>query len=217
MCIRDRELLFMVSTLRRSSARSITALIPYFAYTIHNQSEIEENGSFHPAADIARMLDEMGVDRVISIQLGVPQVQGYFSPNCLCINVDVAPMCVPYFESKKLKNLVVVSPSKRGILKTESLREAFSRHDILTEAGAFLKVIEDDVKIQEYMGANVEGKDCLIFDDVIKDGQKLADRINHLKKMGARKVYLFAVHALFTGKSLMQLHNSEVDLSLIHI
>ncbi len=62
----------MISTLRRSSAKTITAVIPYFGYTIHNKSEIEENGSFHPAADIARMLDVVGVDRVISISLGMP-------------------------------------------------------------------------------------------------------------------------------------------------
>lgn len=65
------------------------------------------------------------------------------------------------------------------------------------------------------MGANVKGKDCLIVEEVIKDGSKLAERAKDLKNMGANRVILFSIHALFVGNNLKDLHESEIDEILV--
>jgi hypothetical protein len=122
------ELIFMVTTLRRASARKITAVIPYYGYSRSSQQE----GSRSPiaSADVAKLLEEAGVDRVITVDLHHAQIQGFFGPSCPVDNLDVSGVAIPYFQTKFLKNPVVISPDANGAARAKSFRDKLIRHGL---------------------------------------------------------------------------------------
>lgn len=109
----------MVTTLRRSSAEKITAVIPYYGYS-RAPSKVEGTHSPIAAADIAKMLQVAGVDHVIAVDLHHAQIQGFFGPGTPFDNLDVSSLAIPYFATKFLKNPVVVSPDTNGKLLGET-------------------------------------------------------------------------------------------------
>jgi hypothetical protein len=122
------ELIFMVTTLRRASARKITAVVPYYGYSRSSQRE----GSRSPiaSADVAKLLQEAGVDRVITVDLHHAQIQGFFGPSCPVDNLDVSGVAIPYFQTKFLKNPVVISPDANGAARAKSFRDKLIRHGL---------------------------------------------------------------------------------------
>lgn len=123
------ELVLMVTTLRRSSARRITAVIPYYGYC-RTTTKTGEGRTPIAAADVARMLQVAGVDRVIAVDLHHDQIKGFFGPNTPVDNLDVSSLAIPYFSSKFLKRPVVVSPDANGAARAKVFRDKLIRHKI---------------------------------------------------------------------------------------
>merc|ERR1719215_449126 len=125
------ELLLMVSTMRRASADRITAVIPYYGYARQDRKMTARVPI--SAADVARLLEAMGVDRVVAVDLHCGQIQGFFGPRVPVDNLDGGVVGINYFGNKDLHNPVIVSPDAGGVYRAKKFKEGlahkFDMHD----------------------------------------------------------------------------------------
>jgi len=221
------ELLLMVTTLRRSSAKSITAVIPYYGYCRADKKQGNSRGPI-AAADVAKMLQVAGVDRVIAVDLHSSQIQGFFGPGTPVDNLDVSSLAIPYFQTKFLRNPVVVSPDANGAARAKIFRDKLIKHKM----DATLALIVDhnaksrgwekeqkDSTINDWTEEQLEGMDlvgdvngcdCIIFDDMVDSGGRLTRAAKKLKLQGARRVFAFATHGLFLGNAYTRIEKSDL-------
>lgn len=195
------ELLLMVSTMRRASARRITAVIPYYGYARQDRKMAARVPI--SAADVARLLEAMGIDRVIAVDLHCGQIQGFFGPRVPVDNLDGGLVGVEYFgEQHELIHPVIVSPDAGGVARAKNFREWLSRKYDIKDVGLAM-IIKQRLKANEIdrmdLVGNVEGSDCIIVDDMIDTAGTLCKAAQHLADHGARNVYAFASHGLFNG------------------
>ncbi len=204
------ELLLMVSTMRRSSARRITAVIPYYGYARQDRKMTARTPI--SAADVARLLEAMGVDRVVAIDLHCGQIQGFFGPRVPVDNLDGGVIGVSYFGNYDLHNPVVVSPDAGGVYRAKKFREGLAvKHDLDPGLAMIIKqrVKANEVERMDLVG-NVEDSDVIIVDDIIDTAGTLCKAAEVLKEYGARRVFAFASHGLFNGPANARLAKSEL-------
>lgn len=165
------ELLLLISTFKRTSARKITAIIPYYGY---GRADRKMNSRVPiSAADTAKMLETMGVDRVMAIDLHAGQIQGFFGPSVPVDNLESQIIMVENLLRSNLvkdfNNLVIVSPDAGGVYRAKSFAEILSNK---TSANVGLTMIvkqrikANEVAKMELVG-NVNGQECIIIDDII--------------------------------------------------
>merc|ERR1712232_335059 len=132
------ELLLMVSTLNRASARRVTVVIPYYGYA--RQDRKMQARVPISAADVARLLEAMGIDRVIAVDLHCGQIQGFFGPRVPVDNLDGGVVGLDYFGSKDLHNPVIVSPDAGGVYRAKKFKEGLShKYEMIDTAGTICK------------------------------------------------------------------------------
>jgi ribose-phosphate pyrophosphokinase len=222
------ELLLMVSTLRRASAIRITAVIPYFGYARQDRKFMSRVPI--SAADVAVMLDQMGVDRVIAVDLHSGQIQGFFPPSIPVDNLDSSQFGVLYFSDiDDLKAPCVVSPdgSSVGLGKEfrDQLTRQFIKQDNPTSVDLAMLIPEshnEGMRLQPAayscvqppkldLVGTVENKDCIIVQDIIDTGDTIVTAAKELKRRGARQVFAFAPHGLFSGEAAQHIADSELQ------
>lgn len=205
------ELLLMVSTMRRSSARRITAIIPYYGYARQDRKMAARVPI--SAADVARLLEAMGVDRVIAVDLHCGQIQGFFGPRVPVDNLDGGLVGVSYFANHELVNPVIVSPDAGGVARAKKFREWLVGKYGVQNVGLAM-IIKQRVRANEIdkmdLVGNVEGSDCIIVDDMIDTAGTLCKAAQHLNDHGARNVYAFASHGLFNGAASERIQKSNL-------
>jgi ribose-phosphate pyrophosphokinase len=207
------ELLLMISTMRRASARRITAVIPYYGYARQDRKMTSRVPI--SAADVARLLESMGVDRVIAVDLHCGQIQGFFGPRVPVDNLEAAQVGVDYFSEMEppLQNPVVVSPDAGGVYRAKKFGEALHKK-IGVEPGVAM-IIKQRKKAGEIarmdLVGSVEGCDAIIVDDMIDSGGTLCKAAEQIKQYGARRVYAFATHGLFSGPADQRIRNSCME------
>lgn len=208
------ELFLMVSTLRRASARKITAVIPYYGYARQDRKMTARVPI--SAADVARLLEAMGVDRVVAVDLHCGQIQGFFGPKVPVDNLDGGQVGVAYFGAVKraqLKNPVIVSPDAGGVYRAKKFLEGLRKHyDIEANLAMIIKqrLKPGEVARMDLVG-NVEGCEAIIVDDMIDTAGTLCKAAKELKSRGATRVYAFASHGIFSPPASERLMNSELD------
>ena len=204
------ELLLMISTMRRASARKITAVIPYYGYARQDRKMTARVPI--SAADVARLLEAMGVDRVIAVDLHCGQIQGFFGPRVPVDNLDGGMVGVSHFGDMDLVNPVVVSPDAGGVYRAKQFREALSKkHDM--DCGLALIVKQrakaNEIERMDLVGS-VEGADVIIVDDMVDTAGTLCKAAEELKTFGARRVFCFASHGVFSGPAPHRIANSAL-------
>ncbi|CDI76390.1 phosphoribosylpyrophosphate synthetase, putative [Eimeria praecox] len=205
------ELLLMISTCRRASAKKITAVIPYFGYA--RQDRKMNSRVPISAADVARMMEAMGVDRVVAVDLHCGQIQGFFGPRVPVDNVEAQIVGLDYFESKELDKPVVVSPDAGGVYRARKFQEGMVRRGYKDCSIAMLikrRIKANEVESMDLVGS-VEGRDAIIVDDMIDTAGTLVEAARELKKKGARRVYAFATHGLFSGPAIDRIQKSALE------
>ena len=194
------ELLLMLDAAKRASAARVTAVIPYFGYA--RQDRKDQPRVAIGAKLMANMVVKAGADRVLSIDFHQHQLQGFFD-----IPVDhlyAAPVFTRYFREKQLNNLVVVSPD----VGSAKMARGFAKR-----LGATIGIIDKRrpaANVSEVMNVigEVEGKDCLLSDDMIDTAGTMAQAARALKERGARDVYACATHALLSGPAVERLRDA---------
>ena len=202
------ELLLMISTMRRASARKITAVIPYYGYA--RQDRKMQARVPISAADVARLLEAMGVDRVISVDLHCGQIQGFFGPRVPVDNLDGGTVGVTYFGDMDLVNPVIVSPDAGGVYRAKQFREALSKkHDVDCGLAMIVKqrAKANEIERMDLVGS-VDGCDAIIVDDMVDTAGTLCKAAEMLQQQGARRVYAFASHGVFSGPAPSRIANS---------
>ena len=216
------ELLLLVTTLRRASARHITAIVPYFGYTRNVRSSIptsvdvvEDKGKKPvAAADVAKMLTVAGVDRVVFVDVHHAQVTGFFGHTPVD-DLEVSGVAARYFQSP-----VVVAPDHDGVQRAKRFRDSLIANGM---ADASMAVVVDQRRKRistsnpgEYdfdrdfeLVGDVNGKDCIIRDDIVQTGQRVVNAAEKLKRAGANRVFAFTTHPLLTDSAFDAIEECE--------
>merc|ERR1719242_2740706 len=205
------ELILLISTMRRSSAHSITAVLPYYGYA--RQDRKMRSRVPISAADVARLLEAVGVDRVVAVDLHCGQIQGFFGPETPCDNLDGSVVALPFFASSELgldpNRTVVVSPDAGGVYRAKQFREGLKAMGLDAGLAMIIKqrAAAGVIGSMDLVG-EVEGCDVIIVDDMIDTAGTLCKAGAELKKRGAKKVYAFATHGLFSGPAIDRINDS---------
>jgi len=197
------ELLLLLDAARRASAARVTAVVPYFGYG--RQDRKDQPRVAIGAKLMANLIVAAGADRVVSIDFHQHQIQGFFD-----IPVDhlyAAPVITKYFRDKELTDLVVVAPD----VGSAKMARGYSKR-----LGATFAIIDkrrpapNKSEVMSVVG-EVEGKNCLLTDDMVDTGGTLANAVVALKERGARAVYAAATHALLSGQASEKLSAAPLD------
>jgi len=199
------ELLITIDALRRGSARRITAVIPYFGYARQDR----KTGPRSPitAKLIANILTGAGADRVLTMDLHAGQIQGFFD-----IPLDnlfaSGPVFIPAIQGIRSGNpLEIVSPDVGGVLRARSVAKKL-------DAGlAIIDKRREKAGISEVMHVigDVEGKDCILIDDIVDSAGTLCNAAVALKQNGALSVRAFATHGVLSGQAVNRVEGSELE------
>ncbi|KLU62056.1 ribose-phosphate pyrophosphokinase [Peptococcaceae bacterium CEB3] len=197
------ELLIMIDALKRASARRITAVMPYYGYARQERKARARDPI--TAKLMANIITTAGADRVVTMDLHAPAIQGFFD-----IPVDHLP-CVPilaeYFREKELADLVVVSPDLGGVTRARSLAERI---------GASIAIIDKrrpEPNVSEIMHVigELEGKNAIMIDDIIDTAGTIAQGALALRERGAKEVYACCTHAVLSGRAIERLADSVIS------
>ncbi|RLN91430.1 hypothetical protein BBJ28_00018974 [Nothophytophthora sp. Chile5] len=223
------ELLLMVSTMRRASAKKVTVVLPYYAYKHHrraNPAATSINSKFiqSPAADIAKMLEVMGVDRVIAVDLQM-RVEGheacFFSSNVPVETLETIMAGVEYFATQVYlrRPLVVMAPNPECLRRARAFQTGLNKWlpDSPAQFAVFFHgtskkgaCIEEEQSTADIVG-NVQGADVIVVDDLVDTSETLSKLTNLALSKGARKVYCFASHPLLNGDAERLIDESNVS------
>jgi len=202
------ELFLLVRTMKRASAASITAVIPYYGYARQDR----KSSARVPisAADVALMLEAAGVDRVVTVDLHCGQIQGFFH-NAPVDNLFAAPIFIDYFASKDLTNVVVVSPDAGGVERANKFVQQLGKKNIPAEMAMISKqrAAAGVISSMNLIG-DVTDADAIIVDDMCDTAGTLVKAAQLLKDKGARRVFAVIPHAIFSGDALNKIRNSVI-------
>ncbi|KAG6615525.1 Ribose-phosphate pyrophosphoKinase [Phytophthora cinnamomi] len=205
------ELLLSISAMRRASAKSITAVIPFYGYA--RMDLMHKGREPIAAADIARMLETMGVDHVVSVDLHSAQIEGFFKPQIPVDNLQAFPVGAVYFSEQNLGDPIVVAPHSAAVNRAAMFRDTLSRtiDEFVPLAFVIRKHRLDEDEPGELVG-DVKGKDCIVVDTLVDTGSTLVKTAKVLKANGAKTVSAFAVHARYSARAMETLQNcKELD------
>jgi len=210
------ELLLMISTLRRASAGTITAVIPYYGYA--RQDRKMQSRVPISAADVARLIESMGVDRVVAVDLHCGQIQGFFSPNVPVDNLEGHVVGLKYFAELGLdpKTTKVISPDAGGVYRAKQFREGLASMGLDAGLAMIIKQRAQDTSITAMdMVGEVNGCDCIMVDDMIDTAGTLTKAASELKTFGAKRVFAFATHGLFSGPAYERIGASCLEKVIV--
>lgn len=198
------EILTMADALKRASAGRITAAIPYFGYARQDRRPRSVRVPIS-AKLVANMLYSAGIDRVLTVDLHADQIQGFF--DIPVDNIYATPILINDIEKQRIENLTVVSPDIGGVVRARAVAK---------NLGTDLAIIDKrrpKANVAEVMNVigEIQGRTCLIIDDMIDTANTLCKAASALKERGAERVLAYATHAVFSGEAINRIASSEID------
>ena len=201
------ELLICVDALKRASARSINAVIPYYGYA--RQERKAKPRQPISARLVADLLTTAGVDRVICMDLHAPQIQGFF--NIPIDDISAINIFASYFDKKGLKNIACVSPDHGGVVRASKLAGKLNASLVIIDKRRTRPNVSEIVAIV----GNVKNKNCIIVDDIVDTAGTLCHAADKLKELGAKKVFAVITHGILSGDAIKNIMNSGLDEMVI--
>ncbi|MCC7310672.1 MAG: ribose-phosphate pyrophosphokinase [Sulfuritalea sp.] len=198
------ELMVMVDALKRASAGRITAAIPYFGYARQDRRTRSARVAI-TAKVVANMLQTVGVQRVLTVDLHADQIQGFF--DIPVDNVYAAPILLGDIWKQRHEDLLVVSPDVGGVVRARALAKR------LESDLAIIDKRRPKANVSEVMNiiGEVEGRTCVIMDDMVDTAGTLCKAAQALKENGAKRVLAYCTHAVLSGSAVPRIAESELD------
>ncbi|MFC0308299.1 ribose-phosphate pyrophosphokinase [Gallibacterium trehalosifermentans] len=200
------ELVVMIDALRRASAGRITAVVPYFGYARQDR-RVRSARVPITAKVVADILSNVGVDRVLTCDLHAEQIQGFF--DVPVDNVFGSPVLIDDILKKQdLENPIVVSPDIGGVVRARAVAKLLNDTDM-----AIIDKRRPRANVAQVMHiiGDVAGRDCILVDDMIDTGGTLCKAAEALKERGAKRVFAYATHAVFSGAAAKHIASPALD------
>ena len=197
------ELLICIDALRRSSAKNITAVIPYFGYARQDRKVVPRTAI--SAKLVSNLITNAGAHRIVTVDLHAGQIQGFFD-----IPVDNL-FSTPIFSKhiKKYisnKNIICVAPDVGGVERARALGQKLNVGLAIVDKR---RSAPGKSQVMNIIG-NVKGKNCLLVDDIIDSGGTIVNAAKVLKEKGAKDVYVYVTHGVLSGNAVEQINNSKI-------
>jgi len=199
------ELLVMVDALKRASAGRVTTVIPYFGYARQDRRPRSARVPI-TAKVIADMIGTVGTDRVLTVDLHADQIQGFF--NVPVDNVYASPILLGDIWRQKYPNLMVVSPDVGGVVRARAIAKRLDDAEL-----AIIDKRRPRANVAQVMHiiGEVEGRDCVLVDDLVDTAGTLCKAAGALKERGASQVVAYCTHPVLSGPAIKNIENSALD------
>jgi ribose-phosphate pyrophosphokinase len=203
------ELLVMIDALKRASASRITAVMPYYGYARQDRRSRSARVPIS-AKLVAKMIEQAGAHRVLTVDLHADQIQGFF--DIPVDNVYSSPILLGDLWRQQYKDLIVVSPDVGGVVRARALAKRLDDADL-----AIIDKRRPKANISEIMHiiGDVDGRTCVLVDDLVDTAGTLCHAAAALKKHGAIKVVAYCTHAVLSGPAMKNLNGSELDVLVV--
>ncbi|AKC60509.1 ribose-phosphate pyrophosphokinase [Blochmannia endosymbiont of Camponotus (Colobopsis) obliquus] len=203
------ELVVMVDALRRASAGRITAVIPYFGYARQDR-RVRSARVPITSRVVADLLSNVGVDRILTVDLHAEQIQGFF--DVPVDNVFGSSVLLEDMIQQNLKNPIVVSPDIGGVIRARAIAKLFNDIDM-----AIIDKRRPRINVSQVLNVigDVTNRDCILVDDMIDTGSTLCKATEALKARGAERVFAYATHPIFSGNAYKNIKRSIIDQIIV--
>ena len=200
------EIMLLADALKRSSASKITAVVPYYGYARQDR-RVRSSRVPISAKVVSDMFSSVGINRVLTLDVHSETIQGFFdmpADNVYATKLMVEDISQNYSQD----NLVIVSPDVGGVVRSRALAKYLDGLDL-----AIIDKRRDAANESQVMNiiGNVEGKDCIVPDDIIDTAGTLCNAANALKDAGASKVSAYITHPVLSGSAIERISNSQID------
>ena len=220
------EILFTISSLKRSSAKKIILVIPYFGYSQKQEKDSTSNYPLY-ASVITKLIEKMGADQIVTINLSSKHITGY-SVSIPIIDLDMSGLGVSYYQEKLHKNEIqhnpiIISPHMNSLVRAKKFQQLMNSNGFESGIGFIAqshKSSEEKIDFHvnqdnNYIGDNFVGRDVIIIDDIIQSGSTVCSLADLLRKNGSGNVYSFILHDLIKPEDMKKITNSELKEVLI--
>ncbi|KFA59750.1 ribose-phosphate pyrophosphokinase [Gilliamella sp. Choc4-2] len=199
------ELLVMIDAMRRASAGRITAVIPYFGYARQDR-RVRSARVPITAKVVADFLSTVGVDRVLTVDLHAEQIQGFF--DVPVDNVFGSPVILEDMLQREFERPIVVSPDIGGVVRARAIAKLLNDTDMAIIDKRRQRA--NEAEVMNIIG-DVADRDCILVDDMIDTAGTLCKAADALKVRGAKRVFAYATHPIFSGKAVSNIKNCAID------
>ncbi|MEK7432407.1 MAG: ribose-phosphate pyrophosphokinase [Cyanobacteriota bacterium] len=201
------ELMILTDAFKRASCHEITVVIPYFGYA--RQDRKTQGREAITAKLMADLIQTSGADRVITVELHAGQIQGFF--NIPLDNLYSAPVMVEYIESKKLQDIVIVSPDVGGVTRARSFAKKFNAPIAIIDKR---RPEHNKAEVMNIIG-DVSGKTAILFDDIIDTAGTICAAAKSLSENGAKEIYAVCTHAVLSDNAIERLNDAPIKEVII--
>ena len=197
------ELLLCIDALKRSSAKNITAVIPYFGYARQDRKVVPRTSI--SAKLVSNLITKAGADRVVTVDLHAGQIQGFF--DIPVDNLFATPIFARHIKKKiKSKNLICVAPDVGGTERARALGKLLNVGLAIVDKR---RPKPGQSQVMNIIG-DVKGKTCILVDDIIDSGGTIVNAAKALKDRGAKEVYVYITHGVLSGEAVKKIKNSVI-------
>ena len=197
------ELLLCIDALKRSSAKNITAVIPYFGYARQDRKVVPRTSI--SAKLVSNLITNAGADRVVTVDLHAGQIQGFF--DIPVDNLFATPIFAKHIKRKiKSNNIICVAPDVGGVERARALGKKL---DVGLAIVDKRRPSPGKSQVMNVIG-NVKNKICILTDDIIDSGGTIVNAADALVKRGAKEVHVYATHGVFSGDAVKKIKNSKI-------
>ena len=197
------ELLICIDALKRSSAKNITAVIPYFGYARQDRKVVPRTAI--SAKLVSDLITNAGANRILSVDLHAGQIQGFF--NIPVDNLFATPMFARHIKKNiKLDNLICVAPDVGGVERTRALSRRLNTSIAIIDKR---RPSPGKSEVMNKVG-NIKNKNCVIIDDIIDSGGTIVNAAKALKDKGAKEVYVYITHAVLSASAIDKIEKSQI-------
>lgn len=198
------ELMVMTDAIRRASAKRITLVIPYFGYSRQDRRPRSARVAI-TAKVVANMLTGVGADRVLTVDLHADQIQGFF--DCPVDNVYASPVLLGDIWKHKYQDLVVVSPDIGGVVRARALAKLLDVELAIVDKR---RPKPNVAKVMNIIG-EIEGRSCVLIDDMVDTASTLCAAATALKEKGATRIVAYCTHPVLSGAAIDNIEASVLD------